>query len=39
MQLKIESENFEHHEQAIVDHFVNALGRLSFVLLRKSKFI
>ncbi len=28
MQLKIESENFEHQEQAIVDHFANALGRL-----------
>lgn len=28
MQLKIEAENFEHQEQAIVDHFANALGRL-----------
>jgi len=27
MQLKLESENFEHQEQAIVDHFANALGR------------
>ena len=28
MQLKIESENFEHQEQAIVDHFAHALGKL-----------
>jgi hypothetical protein len=27
MQLKVESENYEHQEQAIVDHFANALGR------------
>jgi hypothetical protein len=29
MQLKIEAENFEQQEQAIVDHFAHALGRLN----------
>jgi predicted RNase H-like nuclease (RuvC/YqgF family) len=29
MQLKIEAENFEQQEQAIVDHFANVLGRLN----------
>ncbi len=29
VQLKLETENFEHQEQAIVDNFVNALGKRS----------
>ncbi|CAF4834786.1 unnamed protein product, partial [Rotaria magnacalcarata] len=35
VQLKVEAENFEHQEQAIVDHFANALGRL--ILFYESK--
>ena len=32
MQLKLETENYEHQEQAIVDHFAHALGKLIFHL-------
>jgi hypothetical protein len=30
MQLKLESENDEHQEQSIVEHFANALGKLIY---------
>ncbi len=39
VQLKIDSENYEHQEQSIVDNFVNALGKIIPINIKEKKNI
>jgi demethoxyubiquinone hydroxylase (CLK1/Coq7/Cat5 family) len=39
LQLKIDTENYEHQEQSIVDNFVNDLGKNILIFLKNISYI